>query len=253
MSVLERINAAWPSDEWKLVGESTYRLDLPRGDALIAAQIGPIALVTTTKTSGVGPTFEDAFEKLHSNAVAAAGPFLRAAAGRDMVERRDDMGNGKLRLVLDGDGDVSVALVLPGHGFLDVEFCTPGIGGGKSPRTWKALRDLFAAMVADEGGRVEPLMMIDSTMSPEAYEAFRQWWPVASKCSHNELDGDGNPRRCRACGLMIAMSTEPEWVNGAKYGFPGQEFLVAMGDVSGLEAMARQRDDAMGQVLEEKL
>ena len=69
---------------------------------------------------------------------------------RDMVERRDDMGSGKLRLVIDGDGDVCVALVLPGHGFLDVEFCVPGTGGGKSPRTHRALRELFKAMVADE-------------------------------------------------------------------------------------------------------
>jgi len=72
---------------------------------------------------------------------------------RDMVERRDDMGNGKLRLVVDGDGDVSVALVLPGYGFLDVEFCVPGTGGGKSPRTHRALRALFDAMVADEKER----------------------------------------------------------------------------------------------------
>jgi len=80
---------------------------------------------------------------------------------RDKVERRDDMGNGKLRLVVDGDGDVSVALVLPGHGFLSVEFCTPGTGGGRSRRTHKALLALYDAMTADEEERADAVRTAD--------------------------------------------------------------------------------------------
>ena len=66
------------------------------------------------------------------------------------VTRQDDMGSGKLRLLRDDDGDIIVSLVLPGHGFLDVEFCVPGTGGGKSPRTWRALGELLRAMEMDD-------------------------------------------------------------------------------------------------------
>ena len=66
------------------------------------------------------------------------------------ITRPDDMGTGELKLPRDDDGDITVALVLPGHGFLDVEFCIPGTGGGKSPHTHRALRELMAAMRADD-------------------------------------------------------------------------------------------------------
>ncbi len=64
--------------------------------------------------------------------------------------RKDDMGTGSLKLMQCEDGDVHVSLVLPGHGFLDAEFCVPGTGGGKSPRTWRALVELLRAMQDDD-------------------------------------------------------------------------------------------------------
>lgn len=76
------------------------------------------------------------------------------------VERFEDMSpTGKLRLIEQDDGDMIVAIVpdveesnrngrLPVS--LSVEFCTFG-GGGQSPRTLDALRDLMTAMVLDNG------------------------------------------------------------------------------------------------------
>lgn len=67
------------------------------------------------------------------------------------VERRDDMGEGRLRVSRDDDGDMYVSLRLaPGASSLSgVEFCTPGNGGGKSPRTFRALQALAEAMQKD--------------------------------------------------------------------------------------------------------
>lgn len=71
------------------------------------------------------------------------------------VKRLEDMSAvGRLHLMLDGDGDVIVAVHSQIHGELisngdNVEFCTIGIGGGGSPRTYKALRNLMEAMDAD--------------------------------------------------------------------------------------------------------
>ena len=68
-------------------------------------------------------------------------------AGRD-AGRREDMGSGHLRVVLDSDNDVCVE-VYDGSEFTSVEFCCPGAGGGKSSRTRMALIALMVAMEAD--------------------------------------------------------------------------------------------------------
>lgn len=63
-----------------------------------------------------------------------------------------DMGQGlKLELMCDGDGDITVSILPINHRFSDaaVEFCVPGTGGGRSPRTFAALQNLMRAMVAD--------------------------------------------------------------------------------------------------------
>lgn len=61
---------------------------------------------------------------------------------------------GRLHLMLDGDNDVIVSIQEQIDGDLignsnNIEFCTIGIGGGGSPRTYKALRELMIAMDED--------------------------------------------------------------------------------------------------------
>ena len=70
------------------------------------------------------------------------------------VTRLEDMSpRGHMNLVLDGDGDVCISVKTGdqdgritewGH----VEFCT-GLGGGGSPRTYRALLNLMQAMDDD--------------------------------------------------------------------------------------------------------
>lgn len=74
------------------------------------------------------------------------------------AERFEDMSQrGRLRIWQQEDGDMIVEIVPdpnrreivrfgnPAH----VEFCQPGFGGGKSPRTVEALRALMRAMADD--------------------------------------------------------------------------------------------------------
>lgn len=64
----------------------------------------------------------------------------------EFFERREDMGQGRLRLILDGDSDVCVAVVSDDGNMADVEFCVPGSGGGRSPKVRNALLALCRAI-----------------------------------------------------------------------------------------------------------
>lgn len=89
-----------------------------------------------------------------TNTPAADGPTKPAPA---VVERREDMGQGFLRLVRQPDGDVAMAIngrSLSGPiRMASIEFCSVADGGGKSPETVAALRALHAAMHADNLAR----------------------------------------------------------------------------------------------------
>lgn len=67
--------------------------------------------------------------------------------------RRDDMSPGdELQLVLQEDGDVCIQIYKEGHrmpAVLNIEFCTIGSGGGRSPHTIRALRELVLAIAKD--------------------------------------------------------------------------------------------------------
>jgi hypothetical protein len=70
------------------------------------------------------------------------------------VIRREDMSpDGQLRVTLADDGDMHVAVMDGAGNSVTVEFCSMGAGGGGSPRTNKALRDLFVAMAQDNEDR----------------------------------------------------------------------------------------------------
>lgn len=73
---------------------------------------------------------------------------MRWPKERDLF-RADDMGEGQLRVLFDSDNDVIVALWPDGKPSVSVEFCCPGSGGGKSPRTREALIALMVAMEED--------------------------------------------------------------------------------------------------------
>jgi len=82
----------------------------------------------------------------------SGGEILQAAIqwpdGR-CVGRQEDMGQGHLKVQLDGDNDV-VVTVWDGKRSSTVEFCNPGAcGGGRSRRTRIALIELMRAIEAD--------------------------------------------------------------------------------------------------------
>lgn len=66
------------------------------------------------------------------------------------VARKEDMSpNGRLRLFKEEDGDICVAVIDNEGQMTDIQFCVPGLGGGKSGRTLAALNALALAMLAD--------------------------------------------------------------------------------------------------------
>lgn len=72
--------------------------------------------------------------------------------------RREDMGCGSLRVLLDSDNDVCVAVMDNDGNVSVVEFCNPGGGGGgRSPKTRMALIALMVAIEADNAERPVPL------------------------------------------------------------------------------------------------
>jgi hypothetical protein len=72
-----------------------------------------------------------------------------------MVDRKEDMSpDGYLRLTMEQDGDIIITVASGGANggleqFADIQFCTTFGGGGASPKTHKALRELMQAMAED--------------------------------------------------------------------------------------------------------
>ncbi|WP_256679121.1 hypothetical protein [Pseudomonas sp. MWU12-2323] len=64
----------------------------------------------------------------------------------EFYERQEDMGQGRLRLILDGDSDVCVAIISDEGEIAGVEFCVPFSGGGRSPKVREALIGLCHAI-----------------------------------------------------------------------------------------------------------
>lgn len=75
-----------------------------------------------------------------------------------MVERNEDMSpDGKLRIIRQNDGDIIIGII-PGFDKdivfgQSVEFCECGSGGGRSPKTRRALIALMKAMEEDNADR----------------------------------------------------------------------------------------------------
>lgn len=68
--------------------------------------------------------------------------------------RLEDMSaNGQLRVSVADDGDILVTAADNAGNSVTVEFCAVGSVGAASPRTSKALMNLFAAMVEDNEDR----------------------------------------------------------------------------------------------------
>lgn len=70
------------------------------------------------------------------------------------ISRPEDMGRGSLLLFKQEDGDWIIRII--GRNLADdlvtcsIEFCTPMMGGGSSPKTWEALEVLAQAMMEDD-------------------------------------------------------------------------------------------------------
>lgn len=64
----------------------------------------------------------------------------------EFFEREDDMGLGRLRMIMDGDADVIIEVISTEGESLALEFCTSVTGGGRSPKVREALYNLMNAI-----------------------------------------------------------------------------------------------------------
>jgi hypothetical protein len=79
------------------------------------------------------------------------------------IRRVEDMGQGRLELFREEDGDMIVTVINDEGESSTIQFTTYGLGGGQSPKVLKALYDLARAMLdenetAPQHGRL-PLAM----------------------------------------------------------------------------------------------
>ena len=75
----------------------------------------------------------------------------------ELYERAEDMSpDGRLQVLIQADGDAIITAVSRDaagkFSMTSVEFCAPGGGGGRSPRTRAALVELARAISEDNGG-----------------------------------------------------------------------------------------------------
>lgn len=82
-----------------------------------------------------------------AHVAADQGPL---APMNQFIARKEDMSpNGRLRLFRQDDGDMCVAVIEDDGTMAAIEFCVPGSGGGKSPKTLAALQQLALAILED--------------------------------------------------------------------------------------------------------
>jgi hypothetical protein len=102
-----------------------------------------------------GDLFADDFSGRH--VLEAAKAYFKLTENPDgptipmneFIERREDMGGGRLRLLREEDGDICVAVISENGEMAGIQFCTSVVGGGRSPKVLKALYQLAQAMIEE--------------------------------------------------------------------------------------------------------
>lgn len=130
-------------------------------------------------------------------------------------ERQDDMGQGRLRLILDGDSDVSIAVISTEGEMSDVEFCTPFSGGGRSPKVREALLNLARA-IRDENvtnpiergmpsGRAA--INVEPTFAVATKSTDDEFWQIAAGALFSDAESAGG----HAIALANAGDSETQY------------------------------------------
>lgn len=154
---------------------------------------------------------EAARELLHQQGELGRDPLPLS----EFFDREDDMGQGRLRLILDGDSDVCVAVINHDGTMSDVEFCTPFTGGGRSPKVREALLSLARA-IRDEN-ESNPLVSLEP--SSKAVTSLDTAFAVASKSADddswqivgNSVVGDKDSANGYAITLANAADSESQF------------------------------------------
>lgn len=110
--------------------DEVRKLELPNGDGPLECTYSGRQVIEAA----------EAFLKHQNVTMADPVPVL------EFFERREDMGTGRLQFILDGDADVIVTVIDKEGLASSVEFCTPIMGGGRSPKVREALINVMKAI-----------------------------------------------------------------------------------------------------------
>lgn len=158
--------------------------------------------------------------------------------GRDLF-LRDDMGQGQLRVMFDGDNDVIVAIWPYNQPSASVEFCNGFNGGGKSLETRKALIALMCAMERD-GAQTRPH---DNEARPQ---------PAAPEQQINALKNEAwNSGVCPVCNSKDE-SKPTTWVGLTEDEIHAIYDRIARQEPYGMAVTRRSIGRAIEQALKEK-
>ena len=73
-------------------------------------------------------------------------PNAQRVPCNEILQRREDMGQGRIQLLREEDGDMCLTVVGDDGYSAGVQFCTSVVGGGRSPKVLKALYALAQAI-----------------------------------------------------------------------------------------------------------
>ena len=123
------------------------------GEGFMPRELNDVMKDSRATDADFDEALESAMRRYKREPSAPAQPTVAWPKQRH-VGRMDDMHkDGVLRVLLQDDGDVQVFVGSSGHGeeweSASIEFCAPGAGGGRSPRTREALIGLMTAIEAD--------------------------------------------------------------------------------------------------------
>lgn len=76
-------------------------------------------------------------------------PGAQRVPCNEILQRREDMGTGRIQLLREEDGDMCLTVVGDDGYSAGVQFCTAVVGGGRSPKVLKALYQLAQAIMEE--------------------------------------------------------------------------------------------------------
>jgi hypothetical protein len=143
----------------------------------------------------------------------------------EFFERREDMGQGRIQLLREEDGDICLAVIDHKGRSASIQFCTGIMGGGRSPKTLDALYELCRAIIEENKTDPQPLSTHEQRRENAdlAYQQYafgdleitdQEGWKMSEQNTLSRIcyaqssgEGDAQPESIR---ISFSVSFDPE-------------------------------------------